>query len=97
MIGSIISAAFQFLLMPVAIDNIDWRGHNNEMGCKLKPKKTMAMLHYPFHITEKVFNPTYVTNKTECFVKHLKENWFTVLWLTNAHQSNFLLLYKFYC
>ena len=48
MIGRIISAAFQFRFMALAVDVIDWHGPSNEMRRQLQPKKTKVRLYWPF-------------------------------------------------
>ena len=45
-IGRVITAAFQFHFMALAIDVIDRRGHSNEMLQRLQPNKTTILAVY---------------------------------------------------
>ena len=85
MIGLIISAAFQFCFMALAVDFIDRRGPSSKMCHQLQPKKTKVMFYHPFTriLQQKTFYLPFIANKTKCVScisgcvvrvgKHLKE------------------------
>ena len=64
MIGWIISAAFQFHFMTLAVNFIDRCGPSNKMRSQLWPKKTKVMLYYPF-VKQKKFYQPFITYKTK--------------------------------
>ena len=66
MIGRIISAAFQFRFMALAVDVIDRHGPSKEMRHHLQPKKTKVTLYYLCILQQNMFYLSYITNKTEC-------------------------------
>ena len=45
MIGQIITAAFHFRFIALAVNVIDRHGHSNEMCLQLQPKKTKVKLY----------------------------------------------------
>ena len=92
MISWIISAAFQFHFMTLAINFIDRCGPSNEMCSQLQSKKIKVMLYYPFiKQKRKKFYPPFITYKT----KHINFKSICVIWVVKHLKGDrFIMLHK---